>query len=138
MPWSYDETDLSSEISQVRLEIGDIVEKTAWFTDEAIQLKLDSEGSVLLASAALLDILAARYAPRHDISDGKARYAASQVSKAFSDLATKLRAKAQTLGIVRQTRKDGYSQNTDNTEQQTAERGYRVYCGSELNDQLPL
>ena len=84
--------DTSTDIGKIRLIISDKDITDCHFTDEEIQVFLDSEGSVNLASAAALESWAAAYALNADNEHiGDYSYAQS-ITKKMLDLATRLRA----------------------------------------------
>jgi len=83
--------DTSTDIGKIRLIISDKDITDCHFTDEEIQVFLDSEGSVNLASAAALESWAAAYALNADSEHiGDYSYAQS-ITKKMLDLATRLR-----------------------------------------------
>ena len=84
--------DLSTDIGKIRLIISDKDIADCHFTDEELQVFLDSEGSVNLASAAALDSWAAAYALNAD-SEHIGDYSYSQkITDKMLNLATRLRA----------------------------------------------
>jgi len=83
--------DLSTNIGKIRLIISDKDIADCHFTDEELQVFLDSEGSVNLASAAALESWAAAYALNADSEHiGDYSYAQS-ITKKMLELAAKLR-----------------------------------------------
>ena len=84
--------DLSTDIGKIRLIISDKDITDCHFTDEELQVFLDSEGSVNLASAAALESWAAAYALNAD-SEHIGDYSYSQkITDKMLNLATRLRA----------------------------------------------
>jgi len=84
--------DLSTDIGKIRLIISDKDIADCHFTDEELQVFLDSEGSVNLASAAALESWAAAYALNAD-SEHIGDYSYSQkITDKMLNLATRLRA----------------------------------------------
>ena len=84
--------DLTTDIGKIRLTISDNDVTDCHFTDEELQIFLDTEGSVNLASAAALESWAAAYALNADSERiGDYNYAQS-ISKKMLDLAARLRA----------------------------------------------
>lgn len=108
MTFTYDGT-LDTDLEKVRLEIGDTDSAAALFTDEEIQVKLSSEGSVLRAAAALCEILAARFARHYDFETDGQSFKRSQMSEMYAKRAAVLRARAYSVATVETTRVDGYS-----------------------------
>jgi len=79
-----------TDIGKIRLKIGDTA-AVEQFTDAELQLFLDDEGSVRLASAAAAEAWAAVYATNPDNeSIGGYAYAQS-ITRKMLDLATRLR-----------------------------------------------
>lgn len=100
----------TTTLNRVRFELGDTDSSTALFADEEISAKLAERGdNVLLAAADLCEILARRYARAYDFETDGQVFKRSQMSKAYQELATSLRARAAGVTTVATTRVDGYS-----------------------------
>jgi hypothetical protein len=113
--------DLTTEVGQVRLEIGDneyqngAKPDSTNFRDDEIQIWLTREGSVLLASAAACEALARLWSRMADITVGPRRENYSTVAGRYADQAAALRARLAETGEAYTTfsaglaRTDGYS-----------------------------
>lgn len=74
MTWTYDLTDLAtSERDQIRLEIGDVVQRTDGLTlaDEEIAQAVSVEGNFWGAAARCCELLATRFLQKADIRLGR-------------------------------------------------------------------
>lgn len=119
MTWTYERTDLSTDLAKVRREIGDTNEDDQFLQDEEIQLALDAEGSVLLAAARAADWLARAFARDFDFeADGTKVFKAAR-AKAYRELATELRSRGDAeasgtggIGVVHMRNVDGYQTAT--------------------------
>ena len=108
---------LADDIGKVRFELGDSVASSGVrpggvnFTDEEITAVLGSEPDVTLAVTRLLDVLSREWAQVVDITLGPRKESFSQVSKAYAQLAARLR---DDVGVgspgtnLRFNRQDGY------------------------------
>ena len=115
MTFTYSSTSIITVLAKVRLEIGDTDSTAALFTDEELQVYIDSRGSsVLLAAADACDQLATRYGRAYDFETDGQKFARSQASKAYADRAKQLRARAYGVTTADSTRIDGYSQDVAN------------------------
>lgn len=87
---------LDDEVGKVRFEISDTVENGALFSDEEITYKLaEHDDDVLLAAAALCDVLATRYADEFDIgADEDRTFKRSQKAAMYARRAAALRERA--------------------------------------------
>lgn len=103
--------DLGTLIGKVRLELFDTTSGTALLSDEEIQVKLtEHSNNVLLAAAALCDILARRFARDFDFKTDDQEFKKGARAKVWADLATDLRTRAGGgLSTVTVTKVDGYS-----------------------------
>jgi hypothetical protein len=108
---------ISSELDQVRLEIGDTDMTAPLFTDDEIQYFLSQTDNILLASANACDALATRFAAGIDFTTDTLAVKKLQRSDIMAKRADSLRLRAMG-GIVEidQAKVDGYSQDIDNTD----------------------
>jgi len=92
--------DITNDIGKVRLIIGDKVLADPVFTDEEIQMFIDSEGNINLASAKLLEAWASSYVANAD-SEKIGDYAYTQkVAGNMLSLAQRLRENESTEPII--------------------------------------
>jgi hypothetical protein len=105
---------------KVRLYVGDTNADRPLFNDNEIDLVIDDrDGDALQAAADCCDILATRFAREHDIEwqggqNARTKLARSQMSKAYTDRAKALRARANGQVTVASTsRVDGFSDDID-------------------------
>jgi hypothetical protein len=108
--------DPTTDLGQVRLEIGDTDSDSALFTDQEIGVKLAETSNVLLASAALLDLLATRFAREFDFSEDGQSFKKGSRSAAYAARAQALRNRANGVQTVVTQRADGYSDDLDTRE----------------------
>lgn len=112
--------DLSTDLDNVRFNIGDTVENTGVrpsggnFTDEEIGGLITREGSWQKATAAIYETLAAEYARFVNLTLGPRREDMSDAAKMYADLAEKWRDEYGSTATGRAgssavTRIDGYS-----------------------------
>lgn len=135
MTFTYDGTP-STDLEKIRLEIGDTDSTAALFSDEEIQVKLDSEGSVLRAAAALCEILAARFSRYYDFETDGQSFKRSQMAEMYARRAASLRARAYSVTTVETTRVDGYSDDVGSRDvDETGTNPRRHYYGAA--DRIP-
>lgn len=90
-------TSLTTEIGQVRLELGDdnaaagVLPDGSNLSDEQVTLYLAREGSVMRAVAGICEMLATRWAAVADLHVGPRRESYSQISKQYAARAATLR-----------------------------------------------
>lgn len=84
MAWTYDETDLETELNWVRARIGDTDTNDQQLTDEAITSLLAMNDSKILAASAAAKLIAAKYT----------RYGAAKEAELFTLLAGEIYAEA--------------------------------------------
>ncbi|MFZ6029956.1 MAG: hypothetical protein ACOYYS_19760 [Chloroflexota bacterium] len=110
--------DISTDIGQLRLEIGDTDQGSgckpdnANFSDEELQVWLDREGSVIGAVAAACEALARIWARLADLAIGPRHESLSQVADRYAKQAQEIRQQygsgvTFSAGVVRA---DGYSE----------------------------
>lgn len=91
------ETSLTTEIGQVRLELGDdntaqgVLPDGSNLSDDQVQLYLTREGSVMRAVAGICEMLATRWAAVADLQVGPRRESYSQIAKQYAARADQLR-----------------------------------------------
>jgi hypothetical protein len=123
MTWTYLSTDLSTDLAQVRREIGDTNEDDQFLQDEEIALALTSEGSVLLAAARCCDWIARTFARDFDfVADGTEIRKAAR-AKQYRELAAELRDRGDAaatgtggIGVVHTRNVDGYQTSTSDVD----------------------
>jgi hypothetical protein len=110
--------DLSTDIGQLRLELGDTAPSDGVrpdgsnFTDSELQHFLSREGNINLALAAACEVLSRMWSVVSSLSVGSRREALSDVAKAWSERARELREKygggmvPSVAGVIRV---DGFS-----------------------------
>jgi len=116
------ETSLTTEIGQVRLELGDdsevqgVLPNGDNLSDDQITLYLEREGSVMRAVAGICEMLATRWASVADLAVGPRRESYSQIAKQYAARAVQLRDRYGESGSwldgfisVPVARSDGYS-----------------------------
>lgn len=90
-------TTLSTEIGQIRLELGDdtlgsgVLPDGGNLTDEQLQVYLAREGTGMRAVAGICEMLATRWAGAADVQVGPRRESYSQISKGYAARAAQLR-----------------------------------------------
>lgn len=118
-------TDLTTEIGQLRLELGDDVSGSgvrpsgANLADDALQLLLTREGSVMRAAAAACELLARQWATTATLSVGPRSEQLGAVSEAWAKRGAELRAQwggGSYAFAVMPGRSDGYADAADETE----------------------
>jgi ABC-type sulfate transport system substrate-binding protein len=117
MTWTYDNTDLSTDLAKVRLDIGDTNTNDQLLTDEEINIYLASYD---LAGATLRSAQAAYAKIWRDVDRSNLGMSASRSQKAqqLRDLISDLRARvgrraSPFVGGVSQSSKDALSDDTD-------------------------
>lgn len=123
MTWTY---DLSTDIGQIRLELGDEKEENGVkpdgsnFSDEELTYILTKEGSVGCALAGACEILATQWAKVADSSAGPLSESLSKVQTSYEARAKALRRQygGGTLGAfaIAPSRVDGYSEEAEEEE----------------------
>lgn len=111
--------DLTTDIGQIRLEIGDTEEGQGVkpdgsnFSDEELQVILDREGGVMAAVAGVCEVLATQYARLVDTSVGPRREALGSIAQQYAARAAQLRKQYGGAGMAMMSaavvRVDGYS-----------------------------
>jgi hypothetical protein len=109
--------DITTVLGKTRLEIGDTDSTAQLFTDEELNVYIDTRSdNVLLAAADACDALASRFARAYNISTDGQSFARGQMSKMWADRATSLRGRAGGITTVDVTVVDGYSDDVANQE----------------------
>ena len=93
MAWSYD-PGLLTDKDKVRFYVGDVDTTDQLRSDEEIEAIVAIEGTILEASAATCESLAAQYAREVTKTTGRFRREASDKSKRYSELAGYLRGRS--------------------------------------------
>lgn len=88
------EPELTDDVSKVRFALGDTDVENPLLSDEEITAKIAEGASILMTSAELADSIAARYARRVSISIDGASFSYGELSRSYSALAQRLRARA--------------------------------------------
>jgi hypothetical protein len=119
--FTYDETDLSTALAQIRLAIADTVQATALLSDEEIAHAEALEGSTTAAAARCCEFIAAEFSRKADMSTGKLRIQHSQKSAAYLKMADRLRKSDNILalpycGAVSKDDKETREEDTDRVE----------------------
>lgn len=138
MTFTYDSTDLSTTLAQVRLELGDTDSSAPHFTDEELQVYIDRHPSDnLLAAADAADALALRYSTLYDFDSDNQSFKRSQMAPALRELAKALRERSSSkTAALHVTRVDGFSDDIANDETDGSQQApRRRYYGQE--DRLP-
>jgi hypothetical protein len=91
MTWTYDSTDLSTDLAKVRLHVGDTNTNDQLLTDEEINYALSLETAILLASARCCDFIVSKLARDIDRSNIGMNAQRSQKIQHYMDLAVRLR-----------------------------------------------
>lgn len=133
MAFSYEGTadgTITTDLSRVRLEIGDTDPEAILFQDQEINSKLQTNTTVLSCAAALCDILSRKFARAFDFTTDGQQFYRSQQSKAYKQLATELRQRDEGVEVDSTHRVDGYSDDIpyDATSTTSNRRG-RVRAG---------
>lgn len=136
MTFTYNVASLTSDLAQVRLEIGDTVSASALFQDEELNVFLADEGSVLGAAARACEALAARFARGYRFKTDDQEFDRSKLSAQYAEQAKCLRIRAGGTTTVVPTRVDGYSQDIANDETASTSAAGRVRAGY-TNPDLP-
>jgi len=101
MTFTWDETDLSTALAQVRMTIGDTVENKALLTDEQIAFRLTQHSQAVIPSSisCIQDILAqiARNVDRSNVGMSATR---SQATTHYTDLLKTLRKESALVAEV--------------------------------------
>lgn len=115
MTFTFDPTDLTTDLAKVRREIGDVNEDDPLLSDEEIALALSEEGSVLLAGARACDWIGRTFARDFDFEADGTKVMKAARAKQFRDLATDLRTRSAIatsgtggIGVVQTRNVDGY------------------------------
>lgn len=111
--WTYAGTAagaITTARDEVRLQIGDTDPSAPLVYDEELDVYLsDYSDHVLKTSAAVCDMLAVRFARYVDFETDGQKFARSQMSKQYAELAKVLKSRATGIAALDTTRKDGYS-----------------------------
>ena len=113
----------TATLDRVRLEIGDTDEDRALFQDAELDDIIVVETDVLPSAARACEILATRYAREVDFSADGSSFSKSQASRAYLELAKRLRARARGTSTVQAKRKDAYSDDIKSHETQSLTSG---------------
>jgi hypothetical protein len=89
--FTYDETDLSTDLAKVRTYLGDVDSDDPIFSDEVINAYLGMQPNLVMATAALCDAAAAKFARKVDVGALSASRSASQLFDHYTRLADRLR-----------------------------------------------
>ena len=104
-----------TSLHRVRQVLGDTDATSPLFTDEEIQVYLDDSGdSWQIAASYSCLALAARFARAYDFETDSQKFARSQMSKMYRDMASELYKNAVGIDSVVTVTVDGYSQTIDN------------------------
>jgi hypothetical protein len=88
--WTYDPSDLSDDVSQVRVRIGDTNTHDKLLSDEELQHFIDDRGTVLLASVSAVRAIIAKLARNIDRSNIGMSAQRSQSIQHYRDLLREL------------------------------------------------
>lgn len=125
--FTYDASDLSTDLGRVRFELGDTDPADPIFSDGEIQYKLDEHGSVLIASAELATAAYAKYARGYDFTTDGQSFKRSQRVQHYLELAVQLRYRASGGGALSVVEVDRDRDETCTVEGlEVAGRAYRV------------
>ncbi len=101
----------SSDLSLLRVKVGDIDDSRALFDDAEMNVFLTEESSVTLAAAEACDVLATRFARDYDFMADGASFKKGSVSAQYARRARVLRRQGQGTTSSPIIRQDGYSQD---------------------------
>lgn len=101
----------SSDLSLLRVKVGDVDEDRQLFDDAEMNVFLTEEDGVTLAAAAACDSLATRFARDYDFTADGASFKRSAVSAMYARRARVLRRQGQGTTSSPIIRQDGYSQD---------------------------
>ena len=119
MVWSYDSTAPgASDLSWVRLRIGDTSSGSPMLQDEEIESLLSEEGNRHFAAAIAAESIGATFARTADKSVGKLRISIAKASESYFNLANRLRSEADMrvapyAGGISQSDIDAREKDTD-------------------------
>jgi hypothetical protein len=91
MAWTYSGDPSASDLDAVRFYIGDTTTTRQLLQDAEINFAISEHSNLRLAAAVCADAIAAKFAAESDMRVGDISRSLSQISKAFTALATKLR-----------------------------------------------
>jgi len=89
--FTFDATDISTDLARVRMNIGDTDSANPLLTDEQINAILASNTDVNMASAAACDQIAASFARKVDVGALSGNWTASQLFDHYTKMADRLR-----------------------------------------------
>lgn len=119
MTWTYDSTDLSTDLAKVRLLIGDTDTSHQQLSDEEINVVLALEENIYIAAASCARVLAAKYTRMADKWVGDLKVLYSQRSRQYERLAESLAKRkgrthqVPTAGGISVSAKESAEANTD-------------------------
>lgn len=118
MSWTYDSADLTTELNQVRLRIGDTNELDQQLSDEEIQSFIDMSSSVDGAVVLCLRSLAAKYARYTDKWVGNLKVLASQRHRHYLQQLEAATTASGAIGVpsaggIRRSQKETYEADDD-------------------------
>ena len=112
MAFTYTEGSTTT-LDRLRLEIGDTDSTRALFSDAELNDIIAVETSVLPSAARACEILAVRFARDYDFTADGSTFRKGGISKMYSDMAHRLRARARGTTVVQARRKDAYSDDVN-------------------------
>lgn len=96
MTFTYNTSDLTTDLAKVRLYIGDTDSTDALMQDEEIQVFLDQYDNLYRAAAFCARTISAKFARKADTKIESVSVSYSQKAKQYSDLAARLDSQANT------------------------------------------
>jgi hypothetical protein len=119
--FTYDSSDLSTSLAQIRRAIGDVDISNELLSDEEISHAEDLEGSTTAAAARCCEFVAAEYSRKADMQTGKLKISYSQKSAQYLKMADRLRHSDDILalpycGAISKDDKETREEDTDRVE----------------------
>ncbi len=112
MTFTYVDTDISTALAQVRLQIDDTVAASALLTDEEIQFAIDDEPNVVAAAARSAEFILAKFARDFNWEGDGTRIDKVARTKMYKEMAASLRVKAAGgLTTLQTVNNDGWQAN---------------------------
>ena len=118
--FSYNDSDLSTELNQVRLLIEDTNSTSVLFSDEEIEFFISQEANIYGAAAVACESLQAKFAGGVSKTVGKLSIELQQRVAHYKDLAETYKAKSKMKGGIQlfagglsESQKDAVNSNTD-------------------------
>lgn len=123
MTFSYNDSELSSDLNRVRRLIGDVSSTSAEFSDEEVEFFIDEGNNIYGAVALAAHSLAAKYADKVTKSVGELSISLSDKYEHFKSLAIKFEGLADLKGSpqiyaggISKSDKDNREADSDRTE----------------------